>query len=113
MTVAVPDDFPRLPVGGSLSGVQIKFSVTKGPDGRLHEPRSLPEERAEDFLRCCEIVDWAVGFLREKALKPEYAALTADQMLDKFVVNLRRDFDMPESYQSWILARLADRISRR
>lgn len=113
MTVVVPEDFPRLPVGGALSGMQLKFSLTRGPDSRFHEPGSLPEERAVDFLRCCEVVEWAAGFLREKALKPKYAALTTEQMLDKFRVNLHRDFDMPESYRIWILTRLADRISQR
>ncbi|OWQ46600.1 hypothetical protein CDL60_14155 [Roseateles noduli] len=57
------------------------------------------------------MVDWGVRFLREKALKPKYAALTTEQLLDKFKVNLARDFEMPESYRSWILARLADRMS--
>ncbi|WP_416759293.1 hypothetical protein ACNI65_21630 [Roseateles sp. So40a] len=113
MTLAVPDDFPHPPFGGSLSGMQLKFSLTRGPDGRFHEPGSLPEERAGDFLRCCEVVDWAVGFLREKALKPKYAALTTEQMLEKFSVNLANDFEMPESYRSWILARLTDRLGQR
>ncbi|WP_431049268.1 hypothetical protein [Roseateles sp. L2-2] len=113
MTVAVPKDFPQLPIGGSVPGVQIKFSLTRGPDGLLHEPGSLPAERAEDFLRCCEVVDWAEGFLREKALKPKYAALTTEQMLEKFKVNLDRDFEMPEAYRLWILARLADIMQQR
>lgn len=113
MTVVVPEDFPQPPVGGSLPGMQIKFSLTRGADGGLHEPGSSPAERAEDFRRCCEVVDWAVAVLREKAIKPKYAALTMEQMLEKFKVNLDRDFEMPESYRLWILARLADRMGQR
>lgn len=113
MTVAVPEDFPQLPIGGSLPGIQIKFSLTRGPDGLLHEPGPSPAERAEDFRRCCEVVDWAIEFLREKAAKPKYASLTTEQMLEKFKVNLDRDFDMPETYRSWILARLADLMGQR
>lgn len=113
MTVVIPEDFPRLPVGGLLPGMQTKFSLTRGPDGLLHEPGSSPAERAEDFRRCCEVVDWAVGFLCEKATKPKYAALTKEQMLEKFKVNLDRDFEMPEAYRSWIIARLANFMGER
>ena len=113
MTISVPDDFPRLPVGGSLPGMQIKFSLTRGADGLLHEPGSSPAERTEDFRRCCEIVEWASGFLGEKALKPKYASLTTEEMLEKFKVNLDRNFEMPETYRSWILTRLADIMDQR
>lgn len=58
-------------------------------------------------------MDWAVDFLGAKALKPKYAALTTEQMLEKFKVNLDKSFGMPESYRSWILARLTDRMGQR
>jgi hypothetical protein len=111
--MTVPEDFPRLPIGGSLSGMQLKFSVSRGADGVLREPGLSQADRAEDFLQCNEVLSWAIDFLREKALKPKYSALTGAQMLEKFKVNLDRDFEMPGEYRSWILARLADHLGQR
>ena len=113
MSMSVPEDFPRLPSGGSLPGIQLKFSVSRGADGVLREAGLSQADRAEDFLQCNEVLNWAIEFLREKALKPKYSSLTAAQMLEKFKVNLESDFEMPGEYRSWILARLADRLDQR
>lgn len=106
----VPADFPDLAAVSTVSGYQLKFTLTQDETGRLVAPGNTRAERQARYARCCEVVDWGVGLLREKAGKTKYAQHSTAQMLAKFRVNLREDVGLAVEEQDWVLSRVAERL---
>lgn len=106
----VPADFPDVAAVSTVPGHQLKFTLTQDETGRLVAPGNTRAERQARYARCCEVVDWGVSLLREKAGKPKYAHHSPAQMLAKFRVNLREDVGLAVEEQDWVLSRVSERL---
>lgn len=106
----IPADFPDVAAVSTVSGYQLKFTLTRDDAGRLVSPGNTRAGRQARYEHCRDLVDVGVGLLREKAAKPKYAELGLAQMLAKFRVNLREDFGLAVEEQDWVLSRVAERL---
>lgn len=106
----MPADFPDVAAVSTVSGYQLKFTLTRDGAGRLVPPGNTRAGRQARYEQCRDLVDLGGGLLREKAAKPKYAELSPAQMLAKLRVNLREDFGLTVEEQDWVLSRVAERL---
>lgn len=105
--IIVPDDFPRDPFPAALSGTQPKFAA------RLIEGRYVvgltPEERAERYLGCLDLVDQLTVYVNRKtAEKPE---LTQSAVLDSLASRMpHQGWDLGKSELEWMEKHLRARF---
>ena len=105
--IIVPDDFPRDPFPAALSGTQPKFAA------RLIEGRYVvgltPEERAERYLGCLDLVDQLTVYVNRKtAEKPE---LTQSAVLDSLASRMPHlGWDLGKSELEWMEKHLRARF---
>lgn len=105
---AVPDDFPRDPFPAALSGAQPKFAA------RLIEGRYVvgltPEERAERYLGCLDLVDQLTAYVHKKlAQKPD---LTLTAVLDNLASRIpQQGWDLGGPELVWIEKHLRARFA--
>ncbi len=105
--VMVPEDFPHDPFPASLSGTQPKFAA------RLIEGRYVvgltPEERAERYLGCLDLVDQLTAYVdRKTAEKPE---LTQSSVLDSLASRMpHQGWDLGKSELEWMEKHLRARF---
>lgn len=106
--IVVPDDFPNDPFPAALSGTQPKFAA------RLIEGRYVvgltPEERAERYVGCLDLVDQLTAYVNRKALeKPE---LTQSVVLDSLVSRMpHQGWNLGKAELAWMEKHLRARFS--
>ncbi|QTN26225.1 hypothetical protein HZ993_12805 [Rhodoferax sp. AJA081-3] len=106
--VTVPDDFPRDPFPAALSGTQAKFAA-RLIDGR-YVVGLTPDERAERYLGCLDLVDQLTAYVNRKALeKPE---LTQSVVLDSLVSRMpHQGWNLGNAELAWMEKHLRARFS--
>ncbi|MCV2352634.1 hypothetical protein LNV09_00510 [Paucibacter sp. B2R-40] len=107
-SIAIPDDFPREPPVGSVSGVQPKILV-RLIDGKYVSGRT-EEEIAERFDNCRDLVDQLFVYCKRKL--SESPELLIDALLPK-VKNavIEKSWDVTAAELNWIMSKLFNRLS--
>ena len=105
--VTVPDDFPRDPFPAALSGTQAKFAA-RLIDGR-YVVGLTPEERAERYLGCLDLVDQLTAYVNRKvAEKPD---LPPSAVFDSLAIRLpHQGWDLGKTELEWIEKHLRARF---
>lgn len=105
--VTVPDDFPRDPFPAALSGTQPKFAA-RLIDGK-YVVGLTPEERAERYLGCLDLVDQLTAYVNRKvAEKPE---VTQSSVLDSLASRMpHQGWDLGKSELEWMEKHLRARF---
>ncbi len=106
--VTVPDDFPHDPFPASLAGAQPKVAA-RLIDGR-YVVGLTPEERAERYVGCLDLVDQLTAYVNRKALeKPE---LTQSVVLDSLVSRMpHQGWNLGKAELAWMEMHLRARFS--
>lgn len=104
----VPDDFPRDPFPAALSGAQPKFSA-RLIDGK-YVVGLTPEERAERYLGCLDLVDQLTAYVKRKVIeKPDH---TQAEILDNLAARMpHQGWDVGRTELDWMEKHLRARFA--
>lgn len=105
--VVVPDDFPRDPFPASLAGAQPKVAA-RLIDGR-YVAGLTPEERAERYVGCLDLVDQLTAYVNRKAV--EEPELTQAAVLDSLASRMpHQGWDVGKTELQWMEKHLRARF---
>ena len=97
----IPEDFPIVAEGYSLSGAQPKINVVK-VDGRFYEVGTSPREIAEAYEVSEDLAQQMVAYCRRKQAE---APQPHEQLLQKVLQSLyKKDWVRP-AHSRWIVDR--------